>query len=56
MFREEFLSGTGTLCWQEAGLCLAAVFERYGKNGNVSWGFVEHALSGERGRGDYVVA
>ena len=34
----------GTLCWQEAGLCLAAVFERYGKNGNVSWGFVEHAL------------
>lgn len=34
----------GNLCWQEAGLCLAAVFERYGKNGNVSWGFVEHAL------------
>ena len=34
----------GNLCWQEAGLCLAAVFERYGKNGDVSWGFVEHAL------------
>lgn len=34
----------GILCWQEAGLCLAAVFERYGKNGNVSWGFVEHGF------------
>ena len=34
----------GNLCWQEAGLCLAAVFERYGKNGDASWGFVEHAL------------
>lgn len=34
----------GTLCWQEAGLCLAAVFERYGKNGNVSYGLVENAF------------
>lgn len=34
----------GILCWEEAGLCLAAVFERYGKNGDVAWGFVEHAF------------
>lgn len=34
----------GRLCWQEAGLCLAAIFERYGKNGSVSYGFVEHGL------------
>lgn len=32
------------ICWQEAGLCLAAVFERYGKTGDVSYGLVEHAL------------
>ncbi|ADL05575.1 adenine deaminase C-terminal domain-containing protein [Lacrimispora saccharolytica] len=32
------------LCWQEAGLCLAAVFERYGKTGDVSYGLVDHAL------------
>lgn len=37
----------GILCWEEAGLCLAAVFERYGKNGNVAWGFVENALKGK---------
>lgn len=34
----------GMLCWQEAGLCLVTVFERYGKNGNVAWGFAEHAF------------
>lgn len=32
------------LCWQEAGLCLAVVYERYGKNGNVSYGLVENGL------------
>ncbi|WP_367566477.1 adenine deaminase C-terminal domain-containing protein [Lacrimispora sp.] len=32
------------LCWQEAGLCLAAVFERYGKTGDVSYGLVEHGF------------
>ena len=32
------------ICWQEAGLCLAVVFERYGKTGAVSYGLVEHAL------------
>lgn len=31
--------------WQEAGLCLAVVFERYGKTGDVSYGFVEHAFT-----------
>lgn len=31
----------GQICWQEAGLCLAAVFERYGKNGNIAYGLVE---------------
>lgn len=35
----------GRLCWQEAGLCLAAVFERHGKNGNVSYGLVENAFT-----------
>lgn len=33
-----------SICWQEAGLCLAVVFERYGKTGDVSYGLVEHAL------------
>jgi adenine deaminase len=32
------------ICWQEAGLCLAVVFERYGKTGDVSYGLVESAL------------
>ena len=32
------------LCWQEAGLCLAVVYERYGKNGNVSYGLVENGF------------
>lgn len=35
----------GRLCWQEAGLCLAAVFERYGKTGAVSFGLVENAFT-----------
>ena len=34
----------GVICWQESGLCLAVIFERYGKNGNVSYGFVEGAF------------
>ncbi len=33
------------ICWQEAGLSLAMVFERYGKTGDVSYGLVEHALT-----------
>lgn len=32
------------ICWQEAGLCLAAVFERHGKTGGVSYGLAENAL------------
>ena len=35
----------GRLCWQEAGLCLAAVFERQGKTGAVSFGLVENAFT-----------
>ncbi len=34
----------GRICWQEAGLCLAVVFERYGKNGNMAFGLVEGAF------------
>ena len=34
----------GILCWKEAGLSLAVIFERYGKNGNISYGLVEGAL------------
>lgn len=34
----------GLLCWKEAGLSLALIFERYGKNGNCSFGLVEGAL------------
>ena len=34
----------GELAWKEAGLCLAVVFERYGKNGNVGYGLVEGTL------------
>ena len=33
------------LDWKAAGLSLAVVFERYGKNGNVGYGFVEGALT-----------
>lgn len=32
------------LCWEEAGLCMAVVYERYGKTGKLSYGLVEHAL------------
>ena len=35
----------GVLDWKSAGLCLAVVFERYGKNGNIGYGFVEGALT-----------
>lgn len=34
----------GRICWQEAGLCLAVIYERHGKNGNVAYGLVEGAL------------
>ncbi len=34
----------GKLCWQEAGLCLAAVFERHGKSGGVGYGFAAGAF------------
>lgn len=34
----------GFICWKEAGLSLAVIFERYGKNGNISYGLVEGAL------------
>ena len=34
----------GAICWKEAGLSLAVMFERYGKNGNISFGLVEGAL------------
>jgi adenine deaminase len=32
----------GLIMWQEAGLNLITVFERYGKNGNIAHGFVEN--------------
>ena len=35
----------GRICWQEAGLCLAVLFERYGKNGNVAYGLVDGAFA-----------
>lgn len=35
----------GRICWEESGLCLAALFERYGKNGNIAYGLVEGAFS-----------
>lgn len=35
----------GYICWQEAGLCLAVLFERYGKNGNIAYGLVDGAFS-----------
>ena len=38
----------GEICWQGSGLTLAALFERYGKNGNISYGLVEGAFK-ERG-------
>jgi adenine deaminase len=34
----------GKVCWQEAGLSIVAVFERYGKNGNKALGLVEGAF------------
>lgn len=34
----------GAVCWQEAGLCLAVIFERHGKNGNIAYGLVEGAF------------
>ena len=36
----------GEICWQGSGLTLAALFERYGKNGNISYGLVEGAFTG----------
>lgn len=34
----------GCLNWEESGLALIVVMERYGKNGNIGYGFVENAL------------
>ena len=34
----------GVICWKAAGLSLAVMFERYGKNGNISFGLAEGAL------------
>lgn len=34
----------GVICWQAAGLCLAVLFERHGKNGNIACGLVEGAF------------
>ena len=31
----------GVICWKAAGLSLAVMFERYGKNGNISFGLAE---------------
>ncbi len=31
----------GVICWEEAGLCLAALYERYGKNGNCSYALID---------------
>lgn len=33
------------VCWQEAGLSLITIFERHGKNGNISHGLIENALT-----------
>lgn len=38
----------GRVAYEEAGLCLAAVFERHGKGGQVGYGFAERAFK-ERG-------
>ena len=35
----------GVLDWKSAGLSLAVVFERYGKNGNIGYGLVEGVLT-----------
>lgn len=34
----------GEICWQEAGLCLAVIYERHGRNGNIAVGLVEGAF------------
>ncbi|MBT2724464.1 adenine deaminase C-terminal domain-containing protein [Bacillus sp. ISL-46] len=35
----------GYLDWEKSGLALIVVMERYGKTGNIAYGFVENALS-----------
>lgn len=35
----------GIVCWQEAGLSLAVLYERHGKNGNIGYGLVEGAFA-----------
>jgi adenine deaminase len=35
----------GFLDWENSGLALIVVMERYGKNGNIGYGFVENALN-----------
>lgn len=34
----------GVICWEKAGLCLAALYERYGKNGNFACALVDGAF------------
>lgn len=42
--QRKLLVKDGVICWQEAGLCLAVLFERHGKNGNIAYGLVEGAF------------
>lgn len=35
----------GELAWREAGLSLAVVYERHGKNGNIAYGLIEGAFT-----------
>lgn len=41
---KELAVKNGVICWQEAGLCLAVIFERYGRNGNIAYGLVDGAF------------
>lgn len=42
--QRKLLVKDGVICWQEDGLCLAVLFERHGKNGNIAYGLVEGAF------------
>ena len=35
----------GVIQWEDSDLSLVTIFERYGKNGNVAYGFLEHAFA-----------
>jgi adenine deaminase len=35
----------GQVCWQEAGLSLITIYERYGKNGKISYGLLENGFT-----------